>query len=196
MPTEYRVLDLPVETSDEAVIDRLLDALARLGGPDADFVEEEHQTTPTQVMTRFGNESGDAAVTVWRDNVAQIRYLEMTFPTEKRLAAAIAAVQRHFDIVRHQDVLDRISAAAPDATLADNVFYELAYSAPGQPAGGTARVLCENLASRSASRRSGAATAAGILGWREFEDPLRSALAGEQDSAVRDAMERALRALA
>ena len=188
MPTEYRVLDLFVETSDEAVIDRLLDALARLGGPDADFVEEEHQTTPTQVMTRFGNESGDAAVTVWRDNVAQIRYLEITFP--------IAAIQGHFDIVRHQDVLDRISAAAPDATLADNVFYELAYSAPGQHAGGTARVLCENLASRSASRRSGAATAAGILGWREFEDPLRSALATEQDSAVRDAMERALQALA
>ncbi len=193
MPTSYLLLDMPFDASAEAVIAKLLKAMDAIDPSGEGFVEDGHQETPTQTMTRFLNEDEDMAITLCEDKTARLRYLEVQAESDAALKQALACLRKHLATVEHGAIVNAITKAKNDETLPENIFYQLAYSAPGWPEAATEALLLHALASADPKTREGAATAVGVLGWEHLKTPLLKALARERDEQVREAMERAKR---
>ncbi len=189
----YLVIDEPFEVTEEALIDRFLAAADKTGD---EFVEDARQESATQTWTRFLNTDGDAALTLWEDREARVRYLEFQMSSSAKLKKAIAAFRRQFATVDHTKLAKRIALAAPEEALELTLFSQLAYSAPATVPPATVKALTAALASPVSARRQGAALAIGTLGFPALEGPLRAALDAETDPAARDAMERASRIFA
>ena len=152
-----------------------------------EFVETGYDESDVSRVTRFSDDPETSHIELWEDYVGKVRYLRVESPAPGGLDTLTRVVESLIPTESHEDLCARVESVSDPSLL-----YRVAYSAPEEPSPPTVTIVVESMKSPEPEVVVAAAEAAGIIGWREFVQPLGLLRRESDPGVVRQAAARAL----
>ena len=183
---EYLVVDAVIGDPGDAFFDGLVAAFADLAelGMVLEVIERDEQ--PTHVRLSWLDHFSGAAVRMWDDYRAMVRYLELRAPTPAAMSRLRSTLVEALRPPARSTLVQRARLAPADPVA----LMKVVYSAAELPDDDTTSIVRAALVHPNQTVRELAAYGAGILGWSAFMPPIVDRLTIETAPAVIEALER------
>lgn len=189
---EYMVVDAAIGDPADRFFDDLSRALEELAGHGVVMELVERDEQPAHIRLSWLDHRSGAAVRMWDDLRAMVRYLELRAPASETMSRLRTTLAQHLAPPERADLVARARRAPTDLAA----LMRVVYSAEDSPDAETASIVAAALDHASPAVRAMAAYGAGILGWPELKRAVEQRRAIEADATVMDSLQRSLALMA